>query len=236
MIEKSVLGIVPARGGSKRVPRKNIREIAGKPLIYYTIEAARKSKVINRLIVSSDSPEIIEYARSQDVETPFTRPEEISSDSALSVDVALHAIDYIEKHEQQTYGYVCLLEPTCPFRKTDDIDSALNKLIDSDFDSLIGLIPTSPPCRVRYIENGEVIMPYKNEYIDFMKNKSKYPQAYVPGGGIFCAKVEEMRQEHHISPGKIMPYVFDCYNALDIDTVEEFKIAECLLKEKMNIQ
>ncbi|MCP4264243.1 MAG: acylneuraminate cytidylyltransferase family protein [Candidatus Brocadiaceae bacterium] len=233
---KKILGIIAARGGSKRIPRKNIREINGKPLVYYTIMAAKESRYLTDLILSSDDEEIIQYAKSQMVEVPFRRPDELANDEASSIDVVIHALDFMEEYKSIKYDYTCLLEPTSPLRRSIDIDTLLENLANSNCDSSMSLVMSScrSPYRIRYIEDGEVKLAYKDKFYDFIKNKSKYPHAYLPGGGIFCSNVESMRKEKVLAPGKVKPYVMKSYWGVDIDEIDDFIIAECLLKQ-MNI-
>jgi N-acylneuraminate cytidylyltransferase len=227
-----ILGIIPARGGSKRIPRKNLKEIAGRPLLYYTIEAVKASRYLSEIIVSSDDDEIIEYAKSQGVKVPFKRPAHLATDQASSYDVVLHALNFMERHTAVIYQYVCLLEPTAPLRRTKDIDGAIEKLLDSDCDSLISLISSSSPYRIRYIENDKVRLAFPDEFQKFIKDKSRYPKAYIPGGGLFISKTESLRFQSSLTPAKTIGYIMSNFLGLDINTKDDLIIAECLLKKK----
>jgi len=129
--DKKILAVIPARGGSKRVPKKNIKLLAGKPLIAYTIEAAKNSPIIDKVIVSTDSSEIAEVAKQYGAEVPFMRPEELSGDTVSDHPVILHALDYL-KNEGQNFDYVLYLKPTAPFRTTEDIEEAIKTLYDQN--------------------------------------------------------------------------------------------------------
>ena len=231
-MKKSILGVIVARGGSKRVPRKNIRKIAGKPLIYYTIKAGVESRMLTRLIVSSEDKEIIEYAKELGLGVPFVRPKELALDHIATIDVILHALEYLEQKENVKYDYACILEPTSPLRNSVDIDTALGGLLNSDYDCLISLspAPSATPYRIRYIEKGHVKLAFKEQYYDYSVNKGKYPKAYIPGGGIFCAKVEAFRRERDLMPGKAMPYVMPFHRGIDINDMSDFFIAEAILR------
>lgn len=126
-MNSKILAIIPARGGSKGVPRKNIRELAGKPLIAWTIEEAKKSKYIDRLILSTEDDEIIEVAKQYGCEVPFKRPIELAQDDTPGIDPVLHAIE-----QCPGYDYVVLLQPTSPLRTVDDIDGCIEQLLSSD--------------------------------------------------------------------------------------------------------
>jgi len=120
-----ILGVITARGGSRRVPRKNARLLCGKPLIVYTIEAAQRSKLLTRLILSSDDDEIIQIARDYGVEVPFVRPAYLATQTALSVEVLIHAAKFLENKEGYKPDIVTILEPTSPLRTAEDIDNTL---------------------------------------------------------------------------------------------------------------
>lgn len=234
----NILGIIPARGGSKRILRKNIKEIAGKPLIYWTIKAAQASRCLSELIVSSDDDEIIEYAVNQGIKAPFKRPAYLSTDTASSFDVVIHALNMMQTATSVKYEYVCLLEPTSPLKRSVDIDAAIDKLVNSGCDSLLSLIPADcgTPYRIRYIENNEVSLPFADEFYDYMKNKSKYPKAYIPGGGIFCTRADSLSRHKSLMAGKVMPYVMDRRFGLDINEMDDFVIAQCLLEKELEMK
>ena len=128
---KTILGIIPARGGSKGLPGKNILDIAGKPLIVWTIERAINSKYLDRVIVSTDDSEIAEISKKYGAEVPFTRPEELAEDTTPMMDVIFHALDFF-KSKNMAFDYIALFEPTSPLRKINDIDNAIKQLIDNE--------------------------------------------------------------------------------------------------------
>ena len=231
---QKVLGIIAARGGSKRVPRKNIMEISGKPLVYYTIESAMSSKHLTRLILSSDDGEIIDFAKGMGVEVPFVRPALLATDSASSADVVVHALEFMERNEVSKFDYACLLEPCSPLRAADDIDRAITNLIESGYESTISLVPSDcgTPYRIRYILNNEVEFAFEDKYYDCIKNKNNYPKAYIPGGGIFCSKVDSIKKEKKLFAGRVLPYVMDKFHGIDINEMDDFVISECLLRNK----
>ena len=140
-----VLGLIPARGGSKEVPRKNIKKFNGKPLVAYSIEVALQAQSINRVVVSTDDKNIAEIAKMYGADVPFLRPSEISGDKAIDDQFLRHAINWFNNHNED-YSVIVLLRPTCLFRTSDDIDKAVQKLSTSDFDSVRGItkVPYSP--------------------------------------------------------------------------------------------
>ena len=132
---KTILGLIPARGGSKGLPRKNIRPLLGKPLIAWTIEQALASEYLDRVVVSTDDEKIAEISRKYGAKVPFMRPKESAADEARRIDVVLHAIDWMEKNDN-SYDLIMLLQPTSPLRTSEDIDKAIKLFISKKADSL----------------------------------------------------------------------------------------------------
>ena len=149
--QRRILGITLARGGSKSVPKKNIRPLLGIPLIAYTIAEAKKSKFITRYIVSTDSEEIKQVAIQYGAEVPFLRPANLATDNATSSDALQHAVDWVEKDEGQQYDFVVELMCTNPMKTVDDIDAAIEKLMDTGADSVIGVnrLEDHHPARIK---------------------------------------------------------------------------------------
>ena len=158
-MKERVLGVIPARGGSKTIPKKNTIDLLGIPLIAYTIREALKAKTLTRLIVSSEDSEILSVARTYGAETPFVRPGELATDDSLIIDVVIHATTTVEEREGRKYDYVVVLQPTTPLRRAEDIDSAVAKLITSGADSVIGVVNVGAmhPYRMKRIANGLLV-------------------------------------------------------------------------------
>ena len=138
MNTKKILGIIPARGGSKGIPKKNIAQLSGKPLIAYTINAALKSKLLTKVIVSTDDKKIADIAKEYGCEVPFIRPESLSGDDVLTYPVLKHAIEFLQENNHEKYDAILLLQPTSPFRSSKDIDNAIN-LLSKDVDCVISI-------------------------------------------------------------------------------------------------
>ena len=231
---KTVLCVIPARGGSKRILRKSMRTFAGNPLIYYTFVVAKQSAYLDCVVLSSDDQKVIEYAHTQDIDVPFRRPKELASDLASSSDVACHALSFLEKKNKFEYDYVCLLEPTAPLRTADDLDASLEKLILSEADSLMSLIPALcvSPYRLRYVVDNVVTFFDKDKFMNRQQNPSKYKQTYLPGGGIFCVKSELLKKEKSLIAGNQTSFLMKLYHGIDIDTIDDFIMAECFFKNR----
>lgn len=220
---KSVLAIIPARGGSKGVPRKNIRPLAGKPLIAWTIAAAQKSAYIDRLIMSSEDEEIIGVAKTWGCEAPFVRPAELARDETLGIEPVLHALDTLPG-----YDYVVLLQPTSPLRETADIDGCIARCAEGDAPACVSV---SPPVQHPYwtyrIDGEGCLSPLFDNIPD---RRQDLPAVYALNGAVYVARTADLRQTRDfLMPGAVA-FVMPDARALDIDTPADLTIAECLLE------
>jgi len=227
---KTILALVPARRGSKGIPDKNIKMLNGKPLIAYSIEVAKKSKYIDAIIVSTDSKEIAEISQKYGAEVPFIRPKELSTDSAKSINVILHAMNCIENNVNKKCDYLILLQSTSPFRDSTDIDESIEEIINKEKDALVSVCEVS--------EN-----PYWMEVIDeegnlkyFIEGEEKYdrrqelPKIYIFNGAIYIAKWEVLKKDKSFYERECLPFVMSKEKSLDIDTPLDFEFAEFLMK------
>jgi len=229
---KSVLAIIPARGGSKGVPRKNIKDLCGKPLIAWTIEEALKSKYIDRTIASTEDGEIAEISRKYGAEVPFLRPKELAKDDTPTVDVIIDLINRLEQYEGYKPDYVCVLQCTSPFRKSKHIDEGLEQLINSDGDFIIGVCESEiNPFWMKKIENGKLL--------NFMEDSPTYnrrqdlPTIYRLNGALYIGRTDMLVENKNWYTGNTLPYIMRNKDSIDIDTIMDFKFAELLMKEKM---
>lgn len=221
-----ILGVIPARGGSKGVPHKNIRPLAGKPLIVHTIEAARASR-LSKVIVSTDDESIAEVARRAGALVPFVRPADLASDSAKSMDVAIHALKTMEAEDAIQYDAVMLLQPTTPFRSVEDINNAIDKLSGNpEADSVISVVDVEGhhPARMKYIEDGRLVDPpfveaYENQ------NRQELRPMFIRNGAVYLTRRETLLQRSYkgkVSLALIMPGEL----SINIDTLRDFDLAE----------
>jgi CMP-N-acetylneuraminic acid synthetase len=183
-----VLGVIPARGGSKGVKGKNIKPIDGKPLIAYSIEAATSS-LITDVIVSTDSDDIANVARSFGADVPFLRPAELATDSAKSLPVMQHALQFMEEHTGQKYDAVMMLQPTTPFRTTDDINQSIETLIRTSADSVISVVDVEGhhPARMKFLDGDRLIDPDFCEAYENQPRQELKPM-YIRNGAIYLTK------------------------------------------------
>jgi len=230
---KKFLAIIPARGGSKGIPNKNIMAISGKPLIAYTIEAGVKSKYIDEIIVSTDSEIIRVIAQQYGANVPFLRPDELSNDSAKSIDVVIHAIDFY-KTNNITFDYVILLQPTSPLRTFEHLDKAIEKLIDSSKSSLVSVCEADEnPILMRSIENDKL-----KEVISFEGTnlrRQDLPIFYIFNGALYINTTDMLVNEKKFINQDTIPYVMDKESSVDIDNMLDARLVELIIKESMHV-
>lgn len=227
----SPIALVPARGGSKGIPRKNVLPVGGKPLIAWTIAAALATPGISRVLVSTDDPEIAEVARAHGAEVPFLRPPELATDTATSLDVALHALDWLEKKEFKTPEYLLLLQPTSPLRQTADIVAAMQLAATRDVDAVLGVCEAAPhPYLARCISAEGVIS-------DFLSvspkpaTRQEYPPAYVINGALYLIRSATLRAARTFQPPGARACIMPIERSLDVDTPWEMRLVDLLLRE-----
>jgi CMP-N,N'-diacetyllegionaminic acid synthase len=210
---KTVLAIIPARGGSKGVPRKNIRELGGKPLIAWTIEEAKKSKYIDRLILSSDDEEIINVAKSFGCEVPFVRPTELALDETPGIDPILHAI-----HMLPGYDIVVLLQATSPFRTEEDIDGCIRHCIDNDATATVSVTEVEQNPYWMYTIDVAGKMAALISKDTFYARRQDLPPVYILNGAIYVARSEWLRKHKTFMTDETHGFVMPQDRSADIDT------------------
>ncbi len=226
-----ILGLTLARGGSKSVPRKNIKPIAGVPLIGYTILEALRSKLLTRYIVSTDDEEIQSVAVQYGAEAPFLRPAEFATDSASSVSAMQHAVAWVEEEEGATYDYVVELMATNPMKTSEDIDGATQKLIDTSADSVIAVhkLEDHHPIRIKKIVDDRIedfCLPETPE----TRRQDLKPDAYIRSGSIYALKRDHLMVEgRRYGTQDSRPWFLDADRAVNVDSAIDFKLAEILV-------
>lgn len=227
-----ILGVITARGGSKRIPRKNVKELCGKPLIYYTIKAAMESKLLDKVILSSDDDEIIDIGLRYGVEVPFKRPSELARDATPSIDVMIHAVNFVEKRQHFAPDIVVILEPTSPLRTAEDIDGALRMHLETDADSVVSVVKTDHwhPIRAKKIVDG-VLYDYCLEETEGVRRQD-LPPAYFRNGAFYSVKRDVLMDEHRLYGKVTRPYIMPPERSVDINGEIDFKLAEILIGER----
>lgn len=230
-----VLAIILARGGSKGLPNKNILPLANHPLIAYSIEAGLKSKTINRVIVSTDSPKIAEIARKYGAETPFMRPDEFAQDMSTDLEAFEHALRWLRENENYEPDIVVQLRPTSPIRTVEIIDECVNRLIQSDADSLriVTESPVTPYKMWSITDENEYMQPLLDAPgIDepFNQPRQKLPKKYWQIGFLDVIRTKTILNGS-MSGKKILPYIVPNDFAIDIDDINSFIKAEQKISE-----
>jgi CMP-N,N'-diacetyllegionaminic acid synthase len=222
-----VLGIIPARGGSKGILRKNLVALAGRPLLYYTIRAAQTSSRLTRTILSTEDQEISDVGRSHGIEVPFVRPAALATDEARSVEVAKHALEFVENQEGINYELVCLLQPTCPLRSPHDIDSAIEMLDHSDADGVVSLarVEEPHPVKMMLVSNGSVHPLFPDQWHETLRRQELPPTFYL-NGAVYCVRREVLLNHESLWGKKTLAYVMPQERSVNIDTPLDVRIAE----------
>lgn len=226
----SILAVIPARGGSKGVLRKNIRELAGKPLIEYTIEVSLKSEYVSRTIVTTDNEEIASVSEEAGAEVPFIRPAELAEDDTPTLPVLQHALDYYNEKKSYEPQVVILLQPTSPLRRAEHIDEAFELYMNSENKSLISV------CEVEHSPYWMKELDDENQIQPFLDSDKKYtrrqdlPPIYRPNGAIYISTPEIILNEDRIYEKNAKAYIMEKENSIDIDTKIDFELAETLIE------
>ena len=223
-----MIAIIPARGGSKGLPGKNIKPLNGKPLIAYTIEEALKTKNITRVIVSTDDSEIAEVAKKYGAEIPFMRPKSLADDTAKSIDVYNYTIKRLEEEENSEINEVIILQPTSPLRTSQHIDEAIELYFTKKADSVVSYCQEEHPVFWhKYInEEGKFEDIFEEDYL---KNRQELKPTYYPNGAIYILRKELLLSGNYYTNNSYV-YIMDTDCSVDIDTHEDFQYCEFLLK------
>jgi len=226
--EKTILAVIPARGGSKGLPRKNIRILRGKPLIAWTIGEAKKSKYIDRLILSSEDAEIISVARQWGCETPFVRPRELASDETPGVEPILHAIDALSKK----YDYVVMLQPTSPLRIAEDIDGCIEMCFNSTAPVCVSMTKPekNPEWMYRVADTGSTV-PVTNLGYTSSRRQDLQP-AFVLNGAVYVAETAWLKQHRTFISEEMKAFRMPPDRSKDVDTELDLEFCEFLLRKR----
>ena len=230
MIKKSkVLAIIPARKGSKRLPKKNKLDLNGKPLVAWTIESAMKSTYIDDIAISTNDEDIVETAKSYNIDVPFLRPEELSSDQSSTMDVIIHTINFY-KSMGKFYDVVILLQPTSPLRTSVDIDNSL-KLLSKDVKAIVSV------CKLDHSPLWSNVLPANKSLEFFLKEdvqglrSQDLPQYYRINGAIYLSKINYLKKNKSFFGNQSKAYIMSTNNSIDIDTKLDFNLCKLIMNE-----
>lgn len=225
---RKILAIIPARGGSKGIVKKNIAELKGQPLITYSILQARSSKYIDSTFVSTDNKEIQLVVKKYN--TPIVeRPANLATDNSPMKDVVLHVLDYC-KEKGEEYDYFVLLQPTSPLRLTEDIDNSIEKLSETDFHSCVSICMFEPHPFLAVHKNGNVMKRFFKESNSILR-RQEFPELYRINGAVYVVKITKFLQNStFVKDNETLYYEMPVERSIDIDSPLDLKIAEQLLK------
>jgi len=226
MSDSTVLGLMPARGGSKGIPRKNLKELAAEPLIGHTITAAKNAKTVDRTLVSTDDEEIQRVAREYGAEVPFTRPAELAANDTPMEPVVEHALEYVRDSWNGSWDVLVLLQPTSPLRDADDIDAAVRRYRERGADSLVSVVKDHSYRWERTADGAR----RKNYAGDRKRRQDKQPE-FVETGGIYIVDADDFFETGSFQTGLTELYVTDRPSSVDINTEFEFWLAERIMTD-----
>lgn len=228
---EKILAIIPARAGSKGIPGKNIKRIAGQPLIAWTIQQALGSKLLDKIIVSTDGEEIAQISLSAGADVPFLRPADLAQDHSPTSDVVVHALDFYASRGVD-YEMVAVLEPTSPLRKSLDIDRGINLLRERpDAFSLVsvGEVHTEHPLIVKKID-GDFICPYMPD-VRKIHQRQQADSAYFPYGVLYLARSEKFRELRTFYTSRTLPMFIERWQNYELDDQLDFEIIATLINK-----
>lgn len=224
---QKTIAIIPARGGSKRIPGKNIKDFSGKPIIAYSIEAALNSGIFDEVMVSTDSVEIAEIAKNYGAKVPFFRSEEMSNDMAMTAPVLIEVLDEYEKRGI-SFDYLCCIYPTAPFINPDRLKTAMGMLIEKNADSVLPVVKFSYPPQRCLVKRGDFItMLHPENYNIRSQDLEPY---YHDCGQFYCLKTSALRREVKLYCTNTIPLELPEKEVQDIDNIEDWEIAEMKYK------
>lgn len=228
-----VLGIVTARGGSKGIPRKNLVTLAGKPLLQYTAEAALAAKTLSRVILSTDDPEIAEVGRLCGLEVPFMRPKELAQDDTPTLPVLQHAVRFLEEKGER-YDAICLLQPTNPLRKPEWIDDCVRLLFERGADAVVTVLPVPYEYNPHWVyfqrEDGTLYLSTGEK--EPIPRRQLLPPAFHREGSVYVTRRDVLMEQNSLYGEKLLGYVLNPEECVNIDSIEDLARAEELLKKR----
>ena len=232
----NILGLIPARGGSKSIPRKNIALLAGRPLLAYTCEAALESRCLTRVVLSTDDEAIAEVGRNCGVEVPFMRPAELAGDNTPSLAVAQHAIRWLSEHEDWEADVLVLLQPTSPLRRVNHVDEAIELLLQSGAETVVSVVEV--PHRYSPYSIMRLVDGYLQDFWQAPLPFDRYRRQEIPvlyarnGPAVLATRVQVVMEQASFYGQRVMPYVMRNEDSLDVDTPLDLELAAWFLARR----
>lgn len=227
---KTILGLIPARKGSKGVPGKNMSNICGKPLLQYTLDSACQSQLLTDLLISTDSVEMLKLSECFHVLSNGLRPDKLSGDSILTIDVVKYELSMLQAKKIK-YDYIMLLQPTCPLRTSAHIDKAISLMLESSQSSLVSVVDVLGyhPLRMKRIIDNRLV-----NYIDIghedMRPRQELPPVYIRNGAIYLIEWDVLINQNSLVGKECIPFVMSPKDSINIDTIHDLYLAESFLK------
>lgn len=235
--QQRVIAIIPARGGSKGLPEKNIRNLCGKPLIAWTIEIAKVSKYLDTVMVTTDSAGIAIIAKDYGAEVPFIRPDKLADDYTPTLDVVYHVLEFYREELNQQFDYVVLLEPTSPLRESDDIDRMLSLLVaradQCDAIVSVGEVSEHPSIMKRLV--GDSMEAFCLSLETTSRRQDNAP-AYFPYGVAYIVKTSVLLEEKTFYVKRCMPFLIKRYQNYEIDDIYDLLCVESIMKHEWGLK
>jgi len=228
-MKPKIIAIIPARGGSKGLPRKNVRLLNNKPLIYYTIREALGSKSLDRIIVSTEDEEITELAKAYGAEV-IARPVDLAQDDTSSLPVFQHAIQHLEEVEHYHPEVIVILQPTSPLRTAEDIDGVIEKFLQTDCDSVVSVCKVEHPPQWMYILKGDRLQPVIKGREKIIRRQDA-PEVYRLNGAVYVTHRDVIMKQNTVMGNDTRAYIMPVERSIDIDTETDFKLAEVLMRQ-----
>lgn len=228
---RSFIGVIPARGGSKGLPGKNIRKLCGKPLIVWSIESGLESKYLDEVMLTTDCREIADVAKGAGASVPFLRPDELAQDNTGTVEVVEHALAYYQDQLNREYDYVVLLEPTSPLRESSDIDCMIEKIVELEgkFDSIVSVGEVHEHPSIMKQMCGDILKAYCDNLPQTIRRQDNFP-AYFPYGVAYIVRTSVLISERSFYPERTTWYKIKRYQNYEIDDIYDFLAVENILK------
>lgn len=228
-----ILAVIPARGGSKSVPRKNIATLAGMPLLAFTVSEALRVDEITDLIVSTDDAEIADLARSMGIKVPFIRPPELATDDALTAPVLRHAILQMEALSEARYDAVLLLQPTSPLRRACHIKTAIDMFRETNCDSIVSVVSVmgNHPFRMKRLV-GDRLVNFIEQGFEDMRPRQKLPPVYIRNGAIYLSRRYVIVDQQQVVGPVCLGFEMSPEDSINIDDAIDLKLAELILKAR----
>jgi CMP-N-acetylneuraminic acid synthetase len=232
-----VLGIITARGGSKGIPRKNIRLLAGKPLLQYTAEAALAADQLTKVILSTEDGEIAKVGRRCGLEVPFMRPAELARDDTPTLPVLQHAVRTLEK-EGRSFDAICLLQPTNPFRRADDINACVHLLAESGADSVISVlsVPHQHNPHWVYFRGQDGFLKLSTGEKTPIARRQLLPPAFHREGSVYVTRRDVLMENDSLFGSSVAGYLMEVSRSVNIDTLEDWARAEEVLEQELKVE